>query len=80
VLGFEVIFSIAGKIDTLTSSNNHFTMDMRKRIYYLPSGSILYFDNVYCKMPDGKVEKIKPFEIFVSETNRFKVAYRLKGL
>lgn len=80
VLGFEVIFSIAGKADTLTSKNNHFTMDMRKRIYYLPSGSILYFENVYCEMPDGKVKKIKPFEIFITETNKYKVGYRVIGL
>ena len=80
VLGFDVIFTIGGKIDTLTSTNNHFTIDMRKRIYYLASGSILYFDNVYCGMPDGKIQKIKPFEVFVTETNKYKVGYRVKGL
>ena len=80
VLGFDVIFTIGGKIDTLSSNSNHFTVDMRKRIYYLKSGSILYFENVYCGMPDGKIQKIKPFEIFVTETNRYKVGYSVIGL
>ncbi len=80
VLGFDVIFTFGGKIDTLTSTNSHFTIDMRRRIYYLTSGSILYFENIYCAMPDGRIQKIKPFEIFVTETNKFKVGYRVKGL
>ncbi|MES2593276.1 MAG: hypothetical protein V4608_15440 [Bacteroidota bacterium] len=80
ILGFDIIIPIGGQVDTLTSNNSHFTLEMQKRIYYLKSGSVLYFENVYCAMPDGSVQKIKPFEIFVSETNKYKVGYRVIGL
>lgn len=80
IANFDLIVTIGGKTDTLHSPNSHFTIEMRKRIYYLESGSILYFENVYCAMPDGKLQKLKPFEIFINETNKYKVGYRGKGM
>ncbi|MFY9309843.1 MAG: hypothetical protein WAQ28_12420 [Bacteroidia bacterium] len=77
VLGFDVIVSFGGQSDTLTSTCNHFTLDMKRRIHYLVPGSILYFENVYCAMPDGKIQMLKPFEIYIDETNKYKVGYRL---
>jgi hypothetical protein len=79
VLGFDAIFSFSGQADTLTSLNNHFNLEMKKRIYYLVSGNVLYFDNVYCALPDGKILKLKPFEVFINETNKYKVGYETKG-
>ncbi len=77
VLGFDVIFPFGEEVDTLTSTNNHFTLDMKRRIHYLTPGSILYFDNVYCALPDGKIQKLKPFQIFIDETNKYNVGYRV---
>lgn len=77
VLGFDLIFSFSGQSDTLSSADNHFTLDMKRRFYYLTPGSVLYFDNVRCAMPDGKIQRLKPFQIFVDETNKYKVGYRL---
>lgn len=77
VLGFDVIFPFGEDGDTLTSANNQFTLDMKRRIHYLTPGSILYFDNVYCALPDGKIQKLKPFEIFIDETNKYNVGYRV---
>lgn len=80
VVSFEMIFSFSGQSDTLTSYDNHFTKDMKRRIYYLTSGSILYFENVYCTMPGGKIKKLKPFEIFVNDTDKYKIGYSGKGM
>lgn len=80
VTGFDVIFSGGGKMETLRSTNNHFTLDMKKRIYSLKSGTLLYFENVYYVLPDGTKEKMDSFELFVSETNKYKVGYRVWGL
>jgi hypothetical protein len=80
VVGFDVIFTGGGKTETLRSSNNHFTIEMRKRIYSLKSGTLLYFENVYYILPDGSKEKKENFEVFVSETNKYKVGYRVWGL
>ena len=77
VKGFDLIFSYADQSDTLRSTDNHFTLAMKRRIYYLAPGSMLYFDNVYCSMPDGKVHKLQPIEIYIDETNKYKVGYRL---
>ncbi len=80
VVGFEMIFSFSGQSDTLKSYDNHFTLDMKRRIYYLTSGSILYFENVKCAMPDGKVKELKPFEIFVNDSDKYKIGYSGKGM
>lgn len=80
IVGFEMIFSFSGQSDTLTSCDNHFTFDMKRRIYYLTSGSILYFENVKCAMPDGKVKELKPFEIFVNDSDKYKIGYSGKGM
>jgi hypothetical protein len=80
VVGFDVIFSGAGKMDKLSSPNNRFTLEMKKRIHSLKSGTLLYFENVYYLMPDGSKEKIEAFEVYVSETNKYKVGYRVWGL
>jgi hypothetical protein len=80
VVGFDLVFINGKQINRLTSTNNHFTINMRKLIYYVASGSIIYFENVYCAMPDGTIEKVPDFQIFVTETNKYKVGYQVKGL
>jgi hypothetical protein len=78
VVGFDVVF--AGNMEKLSSANNHFTIDMRRRIYSLKSGSLLYFENIYYLLPDGTKEKTDAFEVYISETNKYKVGYRAWGL
>jgi hypothetical protein len=80
VLGFDLVLPGGGNTVNLTSTNNHFTPEMKKRIYSLKSGTILYFENVYFQLPDGEIEKLNSFQLFVSETNKYKVGYRVMGL
>jgi len=80
VTGFDVVFANGGKTETLSSGNNHFTIDMRRRIYSLKAGTLLTFRNVYYVLPDGTTEKMKEFEVFIAETNKYKVGYRVIGL
>ncbi|MCW3104145.1 MAG: hypothetical protein JWO09_2585 [Bacteroidetes bacterium] len=80
VTGFDVVFANGGKTDTLSSENNHFTIDMRRRIYSLKAGTLLTFRNVYYVLPNGTMEKMKEFEVFIAETNKYKVGYRVIGL
>jgi hypothetical protein len=80
VVGFDMIVPAGKKTEKLSSNNNHFTIDMRRRIYGLKSGTLLYFENVYYILPDGSKEKTDAFQLFVSETNKYKVGYRVWGL
>jgi len=80
VVGFDVVFSGKGKTEVLTSTSNKFTVGMRNRIHCLQSGTLLSFENVSCVMPDGSINKLKPFELFITETNKYKVGYRVWGL
>ena len=80
VTGFDVTFGNGAKTETLSSQNNHFTIDMRRRIYGLKAGTLLTFRNVYYILPDGTREKMKEFEVFIAETNKYKVGYRVIGL
>jgi hypothetical protein len=80
VIGFDLVFALGGKTERLNSVNNHFTLEMQKRIYYLKSGTLLYFENIYYVLPDGTIEKLDSFELFVTETNKYKVGYRVMGL
>lgn len=80
VLGFDVIFSFGENPDTLRSFDNHFTQDMKRRLYYVNSGSVLNFENVYCMMPNGKIQKLQPFLIYINETDKYKVGLSMQGI
>ncbi|MCW3072368.1 MAG: hypothetical protein JWO44_2258 [Bacteroidetes bacterium] len=80
VTGFDVTFRSGGKTEMLSSQNNQFTIDMRRRIYSLKPGTLLTFRNVYYILPDGTREKMNEFEVFIAETNKYKVGYRVIGL
>lgn len=80
VVGFDVVFPNKDISDKLSSANNHFTPDMRRRIYSLKPGTLLYFENVYYLLPDGRKEKAPGFQVFVAETNKYNVGYRVMGL
>ena len=80
VVGFDLVFSNKSVSDKLSSANNHFTPEMRKRIYSLKPGTLLYFENIYYLLPDGTKEKADGFQVFVAETNKYKVGYRVMGL
>jgi len=64
----------------LSSLSNRFTIDMRRRIYYLKSGSLLYLENVWYVLPDGSLEKSDSFEVFISDSNKYNVGFRVAGL
>ena len=80
VAGFDMVFANGAGVQTLTSFNAHFTIDMRRRIYYIKSGTLVYFENIYYLLPDGTKEKIDNFEVFVSDSNKYNVGFRVTGL
>ncbi len=80
VLGFDMVFVADSTTEILTSPNNHFTIDMRKRVYGIKSGTRVYFENIYYLLPNGDTEKIESIGIYVSESNKYKVGYRVRGL
>jgi hypothetical protein len=67
VLGFNLVFSKGGKTQKYESKNCHFTIDMRNKIHLLESGTLLYFENIYCLMPDNSVKKLSDFQLFISD-------------
>lgn len=79
VKGFELIYVNGDAMDTLKSANSHFTLDMRRRIHLLKPGDLIYFEKVKCQLPDGKFRILKPIQLYIDETNKFKVGYRTPG-
>ncbi len=79
VKGFELIYVNGDSMDTLKSANSHFTLDMRRRIHLLKPGDLIYFEKVRCQLPDGKLKTMRAIQIFIDETNKFKVGYRTPG-
>ncbi len=77
VLSFDMIYANAGVFDTLSAETSHFTPEMKKHLYGLKSGSILYFENVKCVMRDGSARKLASIQIFINETDKYKVGYRI---
>jgi len=77
VLSFDMIYVNAGKFDTLSATTNHFTLEMRRRIMVLKPGNILYFENVKCVMPDRKIVALAPIQIFINETDKYKIGSRI---
>ncbi|MCW3082748.1 MAG: hypothetical protein JWP12_114 [Bacteroidetes bacterium] len=80
VVGFDMVLPMGTDSAKLTSPNNHFTIEMRKHIYGIKSGTLIYFENVYYLLPDGSKEKIDAFGVYITETNKYKVGYRIRGL
>ena len=74
--GFNMIFMNGESADTLTSTNSHFTLEMRRRIHVLTPGNMLFFDKVKCEMPDGKTRIPETIQVFIADTGKYKVGYR----
>ncbi|HXC06727.1 MAG TPA: hypothetical protein VNZ86_18345 [Bacteroidia bacterium] len=58
------------------SVNNHFTLEQRREIHKLVPGNTLFFENIRCLMPSGEVKTLKPVQIFIDDTNKYKVGLR----
>jgi hypothetical protein len=79
VSGFELIYVNGQAMDTLRSANAHFSIEMRRRIHQLKPGDLLYFEKVKCQLPDGKSKTLRPIQLFIDDTDKFKVGYRTTG-
>jgi hypothetical protein len=73
---FDIIFVNGSSDRTLHSPSNHFTIDQRKEIRLLKPGNVIYFENVRCVLPKGVIITLKPVQIYVDETNKYRVGYR----
>jgi hypothetical protein len=77
VLSFRMIsLNKEGVSDTLISYNDMFTPDMRNRIHSMNEGSTIRFEEVICMMPNGKMKKLDPIQIFIAKTNKYNVGKR----
>jgi len=76
VVSFRMISYNGTNIDTLQARNNSLTIPMRRSIHRLNPGSVLYFDEVKCIGEDGKMYTARPAQVFLDETNQFKVGNR----
>jgi len=79
ITSFDMTFTKDGTDFVLHSSNNHFTVEQRREIHKLRTGNMIYFDNIRCLMPKGEVIVLKPAQIYVDETNKYKVGDRKTG-
>jgi hypothetical protein len=79
IRSFDMINVKENSYDTLHSRNNHFSIEQRRQIYRLQPGNMLYFENILCQMPTGEVVKLRSVQLFVDETNKYKVGYRKVG-
>jgi hypothetical protein len=58
---FDVsITGAGGYTSTWKSTNNRFTADQKKQFNNLPTGSIIYFDNIRAKGDDGSDRTLNP--------------------
>ena len=73
VLSFDMIVVENGVADTLHSPDKHFTIDMRNRIHKIRPGSVLRFDQIECLLPNNNKAILAPVNIFVDETNKFRI-------
>jgi hypothetical protein len=73
---FDMIFVNGKEERILHSGDNHFTIEQRKEIRMLTPGNVIYFEKIRCVLPKGAIITLKPVQIYVDETNKFRVGYR----
>jgi hypothetical protein len=69
ILSFSMIYPNTDslKMDTLISTNNNLTKEMKEAISKMKEGRLLYFDDIKCLMPDGSKYIAKPLQIYLIE-------------
>lgn len=77
LLSFDLITFTNGKKNEFHSESNTLTIQMKNHIQRLNVGSMVYFNNIECLMPDGRVEVIESIRLFFDETNKYKVGERI---
>jgi len=77
LLSFDLITFANGNKNEFHSTNNSLTVPMKNHIQRLNVGSMIYFNNIVCLMPDGRVEVVESIRLFFDETNKYKVGKRI---
>lgn len=77
LLSFDLITFTNGNKYTFHSTNNALSIPMKNHIQRLNVGSMIYFNNIVCQMPDGRIEVIESIRLFFDETNKYKVGNRI---
>ncbi len=69
VIYFEMQTSGGSQIDTLRSNSSKLTKEMKDVIEKGgKEGSIAYFKNIKCLLPNGSILSVKPVEIFIDDS------------
>jgi len=77
LLSFDLVTFTNGNKNEFHSGNNALTIPMKNHIQRLKIGSMVYFNNVTCRMPDGRIEVVESIRLFFDETNKYKVGERI---
>lgn len=72
VMEFDMLIYQDNTTDTLHSNSDRFTIEMRRQIHFLQPGQIVSFENLVIRGPGGKIWRLRPIELFINETNKFK--------
>lgn len=77
ILSFEFCSFQSGEMVTFQSPNSKLTVGMKHFIQRMPPGSMIYFKNIVCLLPNGKTETVDSIRLFFDETNKYKVGERI---
>lgn len=77
ILSFNFCTVKGGKMTTLSSENSSLTVAMKQLVQRLNPGSVIFFKEVVCLLPDGTTETVKSIRLFFDETNKYKVGERI---
>lgn len=77
ILSFDFCTYQASEMVTLHSPNSKLTLGMKQYIQRMPPGSMIYFRNIVCLLPNGKTETVDSIRLFFDVTNKYKVGERI---
>ena len=80
VLSFELVTFANGTENKFISYNNSLTINMKQHIQKLKIGSTIYFNEVNCLLPNGKIRKVESVRLFFDETDKYKIGVGIMGL
>ena len=74
IISFEMNMAnpVTSKIDTLKAKDGFLTKEMRVAVYKKKKGSVVYFENIKCMLPDKSIVTIPVSRVFLIETPIYK--------
>ncbi len=76
VTSFRLYIPAGGKFDTLSTTGNQLTPEMKKKIDAMDiknAGGILMFDNIKANGPNGKEIELPPLRIYLQDSKQIRI-------